>query len=271
MDGQLSVLLTNDDGYDAPGIIALYEGLSNIADVEIVAPVTDQSAVGRTLSTEVDIMEIAGGYAIDGTPSDCIIVGIEGLGLDPDIVVAGCNNGANLGSYVLGRSGTISAAIEATFFDIPSIAVSLYIPEDEWPRDTDLDDYREAVKATRYLVSTGAVEDVFGDANYLNVNVPTPTPGPTPMELTRPSPIYNMGISQDGGSMRLIDENWSLMLDDATKDPPGTDRYAIANGRISVSPLAHSMTIDGHPTLHTVIEGYVDETADPEGSVGHSD
>lgn len=271
MDGQLSVLLTNDDGYDAPGITALYEGLSDIATVDIVAPTTNQSAVGRTLSSEVNVREIDGRYAVDGTPSDCIIVGIEGLGLEPDIVVAGCNNGANLGSYVLGRSGTISAAIEATFFDIPSIAVSLYISEDEWPRETDLDDYREAVKATRYLVGTGVVEDVFRDANYLNVNVPTPSHGPTPMELTRPSPVYNMGIAVDGSSMRLYDENWLLMLDDATEDPAGTDRYAISQGRISISPLAQTTTIDGHPELLQLVEGYIDEPSEPESRIGHSD
>jgi 5'-nucleotidase len=96
----MDVLLTNDDGIDAGGIRALYETLSSIEEVSVtvVAPATDQSAVGRALSHEVDVETHELGYVVHGTPTDCIVAAVGALDdLDPDLVVAGCNRGANLG------------------------------------------------------------------------------------------------------------------------------------------------------------------------------
>jgi 5'-nucleotidase len=109
-----SILLTNDDGIESAGLRALYDVLTGVGDVTVVAPAEDQSAVGRSLSHDVTVREHDLGYAIEGTPADCSVAGLGSLAPDTDIVVAGCNQGANLGSYVLGRSGTVSAAVAGT-------------------------------------------------------------------------------------------------------------------------------------------------------------
>ncbi|MFB6157229.1 MAG: 5'/3'-nucleotidase SurE, partial [Haloferacaceae archaeon] len=195
----LHVLLTNDDGIEGVGFRVLHRALSEFAEVTAVAPASDQSAVGRQLSTTVEVETHELGYAIRGTPADCTVAGLEALCPDVDLVVAGCNKGANLGEYVLGRSGTISAAVEAAFFDVPAMAVSLYVPasgdrdEDGWrDRATDPADYAEASRATTYLARHALGAGVFEHADYLNVNAPMPGDAPAPMEVTRPSSLYDM-------------------------------------------------------------------------------
>ena len=106
----MDVLLTNDDGIDAAGLGVLYRTLDAMDDVTVtaVAPVDDQSAVGRALNHEVDIQTHEYGYAVDGTPTDCVVAALGALGIDPDIVVSGCNRGANLGEYVPSRCTSLS-------------------------------------------------------------------------------------------------------------------------------------------------------------------
>ncbi|MEM4781174.1 MAG: 5'/3'-nucleotidase SurE [Halalkalicoccus sp.] len=249
MDTDLEILLTNDDGIDSPGFRALYDALSDVANVTAVAPAEDQSAVGRTMSSEVAVEEHELGFAIAGTPVDCIVAGLEALCPGPDLVVSGCNTGANLGAYVLGRSGTVSAAVEAAFCGIPAIAVSLYVPEDEWPRTPDSEEYAEACRATRYLVERAPVCGVFEHAEYLNVNAPLPADEPAEMVVTRPSTVYDMGATHDGESITLHDLSWDAMASDEVDDPEGTDRRAVSEGRISVSPLTAPHTTERHEAL----------------------
>ena len=97
----MDILLTNDDGIKGHGIWALYHSLSNFADVTIVAPKSDMSGIGRMTSYDQDIQieSIEEGYVISGTPADCVIIGLKALELKPDIVISGCNRGANVGYY----------------------------------------------------------------------------------------------------------------------------------------------------------------------------
>jgi len=258
------VLLTNDDGIDSPGLRVLYETLSELGDVTVVAPAEDQSAVGRAMSTEAVVHEHDLGYAVAGTPADCVVAGIEALCPGPDLVVSGCNRGANLGAYVLGRSGTVSAAVEATFFDVPAIAVSLYVktPEDITFAEYDVarEDYREARRATRYLVEHGPDAGAFERADYLNVNAPRPADrddsGPAPMRITEPSDAYEMDAVHENGRVRLHDRMWERM---ATGDVPGgpdTDRRALVEGAVSVSPLTAPHTVRRQDALDALAETY---------------
>jgi 5'-nucleotidase len=258
------VMLTNDDGIGTPGFRALYEALSEFVDVTAVAPADDQSAVGRAMSNEVTVTEHELGYAIEGTPADCTVVGLESLCPDVDLVVAGCNKGANLGAYVLGRSGTVSAAVEAAFFDVPAIAVSLYVPppapdEDrEWHEvATGVADYREATRAATYLARHAAGAGVFEQAEYLNVNAPLPADEPAPMAITRPSTGYDMTARRDGDRIRLRDRIWERMREGDIPDPEGTDRRAIVDGRVSVSPLTAPHTVHRHESLDGLAETYL--------------
>jgi 5'-nucleotidase len=255
-----NILLTNDDGIDSPGLRALYDTLSAVGRVTAVAPADDQSAVGRALSASVDVREHDLGYVVEGTPSDAVVAGIEAIGPTPDIVVSGCNEGANLGEYVLGRSGTISAAVEATFFDIPAIAVSLYVPvgpdEDFAALDTDRADYTEATRATRYLVEHALDGEVFANADYLNVNAPAPGTEPAPMTVTRPSRVHEMDAIREGDTIHLHDRIWDRMADGDIADPSGTDRRAVVEGAVSVSPLTAPHSTEHHEALDDLAAAY---------------
>ena len=263
MTDSLSVLLTNDDGIDAVGFRALHDALSDWADVTAVAPMDDQSAVGRQLSTDAGVHEHELGYAIEGTPSDCIVAGLEALCPDADAVVSGCNKGANLGAYVLGRSGTVSAAVESAFFGVPAIATSLYVPgggEVPWHEQaTDPADFRNATRATAYLLRHAVDAGVFDRTGYLNVNAPIAAADDpvAPIEITRPSTLYDMTAEHDGeGRITLEDRIWERMRADDFPDPEGTDRRAVVEGRVSVSPLTAPHTTEGHEALDGLAEAY---------------
>ncbi|MFB6112862.1 MAG: 5'/3'-nucleotidase SurE [Halodesulfurarchaeum sp.] len=256
MDESPDILLTNDDGIDSPGIRALRERLSSVGNVTVVAPACNKSAVGRAASTEVSVTETTGGYAIDGTPVDCVIAGIESLAPPPDVVVAGINKGANLGMYVLGRSGTVSAAVEAAFFEVPAIATSLYLPGDRWNQTTTKEEYEEAADATAYLVEHGLESDVFDHADYLNVNAPNPDTPTKGMVVTRPSRAYDMTAERDGEVVSLKDRMWERMASGNLADDPDTDRRAVVEEKISVSPLRAPHTTERHGTLDELAERY---------------
>jgi len=256
---ELEILLTNDDGIGSVGIRALHDALDEIGNVTVVAPADDQSAVGRAMSTEVGIEEHELGYAIAGTPSDCVVAGLEAIGPYPDLVVSGCNRGANLGEYVLGRSGTVSAAVEAAFFGIPAIAVSLYVPTGDMEFhevETTREDYAEAARATEYLVENAAGNGVFEQADYLNVNAPLPDGDPAPMTVTRPSHVYDMDATHNGDTIALHDRIWDRMAEGDIEDAEGTDRRAVVEGRVSVSPLTAPHTTEHHEALDAVVESY---------------
>ncbi|MFB6202443.1 MAG: 5'/3'-nucleotidase SurE [Halorhabdus sp.] len=265
MDEEPTILLTNDDGIDSVGLGALYDELSTIGDVTAVAPADDRSAVGRSISENVGVSDHERGYAIDGTPADCVVAGLELLVPETDIVVAGCNDGANLGAYVLGRSGTVSAAVEATFFDVPAIAVSMYVPvrdDDKWePLTAQPESYANAVTAASYLTENALTAGVFEQADYLNVNAPLAEDGlPTaPLSITEPSRVYEMGAVREGGAIELHDRIWEWMADGSIPDPDGTDRRAVVEGNVSVSPLTAPHTTERHEALDALAEAY--ETA----------
>ncbi|AUV81667.1 5'/3'-nucleotidase SurE [Salinigranum rubrum] len=245
----MKVLLTNDDGIDSVGFRALYDALSPVADVTAVAPAEDKSAIGRQLSADVLVEERPLGYAVHGTPADCTIVGLESLCPDVDMVVAGCNKGANLGAYVLGRSGTVSAAVEAAFFDVPAIAVSLYVPDSDEPWAevaTDPEDFRPATDPATYLVEHALDAGVFERAEYLNLNAPLGADADAEMRVTEPSTMYDMTARPNGDDrFTLHDRVWERMRADDLPDPEGTDRRAVVEGHVSVSPL-----LAPHPTRH---------------------
>ena len=253
-------LLTNDDGIDSPGFRALYDALSSVGEVVAVAPADDRSAVGRSMSDRVAVEEHELGYAVEGTPADCTVVGLESLCPDVDVVLAGCNRGANLGAYVLGRSGTVSAAVEAAFFDVPAVAVSLYVPAGSGDAyetfEVTRDDYREATRAAVYLAERAGDAGVFETADYLNVNAPWPGESPAPMEVTRPSTLYDMSAERDGEQFVLRDRTWDLMKEGSVPDPVGTDRRAVVEGRISVSPLTAPHTTRYHDALDALADSY---------------
>ncbi|WP_226005900.1 5'/3'-nucleotidase SurE [Natrinema salinisoli] len=257
LDSDPHILLTNDDGIDAPGIRGLYDALSAVGTVTVVAPDRNRSAVGRSLSygrtkssddddLSVDLADSAFtvpvphtdhelGYAVDGTPCDCAIVGTKGLEPAPDIVVSGCNSGANLGAYVFSRSGTVSAAMEAAFLGTPSIAVSL----DTLGYDEELEpaDFERAGEITADLVAGAPGTGLFDRVDYLNVNVPRPDREPNGFALTRPTEIYEMDATFEDGAFQLTNRLWQQMANRDIPDGEDTDRHAVLEEEVSISPL----------------------------------
>ncbi|MFO0030472.1 MAG: 5'/3'-nucleotidase SurE, partial [Pseudomonadota bacterium] len=122
----MRVLVSNDDGVDAPGIRVLAEALSTLGDVTVVAPDRDRSGASNSLTLDqpIRVLRMDNGYhRVAGTPTDCVHLAITGLlERDPDIVVSGINNSANLGDDVI-YSGTVAAAMEGRFLGLPAIAV----------------------------------------------------------------------------------------------------------------------------------------------------
>ncbi|MDB5326357.1 MAG: surE [Phycisphaerales bacterium] len=147
------ILLTNDDGISAPGILAMYHALTELGEVHVVAPETVQSATGHgiTLSTplltsQVTMAEGVVGTAVDGRPADCVKLAVNQLlPRKPDLVVSGINSGANVGINVV-YSGTVAAAIEAAFLGLPSIATSLLLKRGV------PDDYAAAARGTMVAI-----------------------------------------------------------------------------------------------------------------------
>ena len=171
----MEILVTNDDGYDAPGLRALVEGLCARAHVTVVAPVSEQSAVGHAITihnpikvARRDRSDGLPGYAVHGTPADCVKLALNSLlERQPDLIISGINQGANLGTDII-YSGTVSAATEGTLLGIPSIALSI----DSYAAD--------ALFATAATVAAQLI-DLLPDfqlpaGTLLNVNVPDVPP-----------------------------------------------------------------------------------------------
>ena len=253
------ILLTNDDGIDAPGLQALYESLSAIGSVTVVAPADDQSAIGRVRSNSVVVGDHEWGYVLNGTPVDCIIGGLRSLVPETDLVVAGCNRGANLGTGVLGRSGTVSAAAEASFLGVPGIAVSMYIPESLFANGeatVAVDDYESAANAAAYLADNAGDAGVFEVADYLNVNAPIDSRSSDRLVVTRPSEVYRMDATREGDVLTIRNRIWELMESDSIPDPEGTDRRTVADHDISVSAITTSHAPEATAALSELAANY---------------
>jgi 5'-nucleotidase len=257
------ILLTNDDGIDAPGLAALHDRLSERWDVTVVAPAEDQSGVGLTMNTDIRVERHERGYALHGTPADCVEVALGGLEVRPTLVVSGCNNGPNIGAHSLGRSGTVGAAMEAGLNGIPAIAVSLYDPDRPIlypPDDIEPDSFDEAVRVTEYLVERTTETDAFEHADYLNVVAPDRL---APMRITRPSDSFDIytrasleeSLEKHDGDLTFRDVFWEGLLTGEV-DEPGTDRHAIAEGATSVSPLRTMHRVDDTGPFETIAADY---------------
>lgn len=284
-----SILLTNDDGIDAAGLVSLYEELRAIGDVTVVAPAENQSGVGRTRSHAVVRRDHPWGYSLTGTPADCVAYGLRGLDPDFDVVVSGINHGPNVGNYVAGRSGTVGAGVEAAFLGTPAVAVSAYHYEDFFPEPADAYDFGRPARVTANLLDRGWNDGLFSSGMLLNVNVPLDVAGPT-IRQTRPFPDYDLQIEHDadpadietveilgrdgnvdsGGEdetfVRMHDSVWPGTVGMENPFPPtdqqreryprGTDRRALVDGEISVSPLSIDHGEDETEALAAVIDDF---------------
>lgn len=234
----MKILVTNDDGIYAPGIIALADALSQVAEIAVVAPDRERSAVSHalTLHHPLRAVQVAPGrFAVDGTPTDCVNLGIHSL-LDfhPDLVVSGINRGANLGDDVT-YSGTVAAALEATLMGIPAFAISLATKEEHADYSAAA---RFAVQLATLVHRNGLPKDTF-----LNVNVPdSPDPLSSPPLVTTQGKRCYDGTIVDKVDPRGRSYYWIGTVDLDFLDTEGSDFAAVKRGFISMTPLHLDMT-----------------------------
>lgn len=233
----MRILLSNDDGYQAPGLAALAEALSALARISVVAPERNRSGASNSLTLEMPIRAqvMANGFiSVEGTPTDCVHLAITGLlEQEPDMVVAGINCGANMGDDVL-YSGTVAAATEGRFLGYPAIAVSMASHE---PRH-----YASGARVAALLVRHLCRQPLAQDS-ILNVNVPDlPFDQLKGLQATRlghrhkAEPVIK---SQDPRGRPIY---WVGSAGPEQDAGPGTDFHAVRQGYVSVTPLQVDLT-----------------------------
>ncbi len=243
------ILISNDDGIDAPGIYALANEMKKLGDVVVAAPDKQQSAVGHAITMNYPLRATKFykngkffGYAIDGTPADAVKLAVSSLLREkPDILISGINHGANTAISVI-YSGTVSAATEGTILGIPSIAVSLttYGPPD----------FRYAAKVAK-RIATSVLKKGLPQGTLLNVNVPpVPEKEIQGIKVTRQSKAkWNdwFEVRKDPNNKKYFWLTGRLGTEEKKKD---TDLYAIENNFVSVTPIQYDLT--DYSTLNNI-------------------
>lgn len=238
----VNILLANDDGIFAPGLRALRQELQKLGKVTVVAPMQEQSGVGHSISIldplvvrmEDDADGSPIGWAVEGSPADCVKLAVyELLEQPPDLIVSGINAGANTGINVL-YSGTVAAAIEGSFFGITSIAVSLELAEHfDFPRAA-----RTAVDVIEKIISNKPAK-----GSLFNVNLPSHVRGEH-----KGIKVVPMGMGRYGeGFEKRKDPRgrtyyWMTYKPPYNLDGPETDVTELTNSYITVTPLKFDLT-----------------------------
>jgi 5'-nucleotidase len=237
----MKVLLTNDDGIHAPGLMALYQELHPDFEVEIVAPDSEMSAVGHaiTLTSPLRVQAVHKngtffGYGVKGTPADCVKIAVqELLESPPDIILSGINPGANVGVNVL-YSGTVSAATEGAFLGIKAAAISLDARRDP--------DFRFAARFSREIIRY-VMAHGLRERTALNVNIPA-----LPVEEILGVSITRQGVGRfEERFERRIDPRgnvyyWlsgEMPIEEGFTD---TDACALKENKISITPISYDLT-----------------------------
>ena len=235
----MKILISNDDGYQAPGIVALYDALKDIADVEVIAPEQNNSAKSNalTLHSPLYVHKAANGFRyVNGTPADCVHIALSGL-LDyrPDLVVSGINNGANMGDDTI-YSGTVGAAMEGFLFGVPAIAFSQV--EKDWH------ELESAARKARELVQNMMQQRLITQTPWLlNVNIPNrPYADIGSMKLCRLGKRHSAEKVIKQQSPRGETMYWIGAAGPVKDDADGTDFHATAQGYMAMTPLKVDLT-----------------------------
>lgn len=233
----MRILLSNDDGYFAPGLAALADALAALGEIIVVAPEQNRSGASNSLTLDRPLMlkQAANGfYFVNGTPTDCVHLAVTGM-LDtlPDIIVSGINSGANMGDDTI-YSGTVAAATEGYLLGIPSIAISM----------TSFDgiNFATAGRVARELVERFVRNPLVGPM-LLNVNVPD-----IPYDELRGTEVTRLGRRHKAEpvvrmtSPRRETVYWIGAAGAAADAGPGTDFHAVEQNRVSITPLQIDLT-----------------------------
>ncbi|MDR9755027.1 5'/3'-nucleotidase SurE [Pseudomonas sp. SZMC_28357] len=247
----MRILISNDDGVTAPGLAALYAALADYTECVVIAPEQDKSGASSSLTLDRPLhpQTLTSGFiSLNGTPTDCVHLGIHGLlEVPPDMVVSGINLGANLGDDVL-YSGTVAAALEGRFLDRPSFAFSLV--------SRQVDNLATAAYFADKLVRAHEQLDL-PPRTVLNVNIPN-----LPLDHIRGIQLTRLGHrARAAAPMKVVDPRgkagyWIAAAGDAEDGGPGTDFHAVMQGYVSITPLQLDRTFsDVFRSLDGWLEG----------------
>ena len=237
----MKILVTNDDGIYSSGIFALWDVAKEFGEVNVIAPINEKSAVGHgiTISNPLYVKEIERedgfkGFAVSGTPADCVKLGMKSLlPFNPDLILSGINIGSNLGNNII-YSGTVAAAIEGATLDIPSIAISI-------------DSYKPGSFSTSKIVVRKVINfienNTIPSGTILNVNIPD----------CEPSDLKGYKITSQGH--QYFNDNFEKRADPRGRDyywmtgeiidndkELRYDGFAVSNGYASITPIHFMMT-----------------------------
>jgi len=230
------ILVTNDDGIHSAGLRVLADNLSRLGSVIVIAPDRERSAAGHslTLHSPLRAEEIRKDYiAVDGTPTDCVNLGIHGLlRVKPKLVVSGINKGGNLGDDIT-YSGTVSAAMEATLMGVPAMAVSLA------SNSFQEDDFYYAGRLS-VLLATKILEAGLPPDTFLNVNVPSGIPAG--VQITRQGKRRYGDVVVENVDPRGRKYYWIGGGELGFENVDGTDVHAIHERTVSITPLHLDLT-----------------------------
>jgi 5'-nucleotidase len=237
-----SIIVTNDDGYTAPGILALAEAMQTIGDVQVTAPSINQSASGhkKTLFQDMEYTRTTIGdnittIAVNGSPADCIAVAALGLiEWKPDIVVSGINRGENMGQD-LTYSGTVTAALESAIHGVPAVAVSLSNSTAD-----EVEDYRIAAQIVIPIVKKVLFYGL-PPFTILSVNVPNVSS----LDEIKGIRLTRQGVREYRDVIRQTDDNLVRIEGPpptGNVDELGTDLWAVHRNYVSVTPVHLDMT-----------------------------
>ncbi len=233
----MKILISNDDGYRAEGLVRLARHLRALGEVVVVAPELNRSGASNSLTLDAPLRVTEaepGVYFVNGTPTDCVHLAVTGLlETEPDMVVSGVNDGANLGDDVL-YSGTVAAATEGRFLGLPAIAVSLV--------NRGGSHFDSAARVTASLVER-LIERPLPRDTILNVNVPDrPFAELGPMTATRLGNRHRAEPVIAATDPRGQPIYWVGAAGPEADAGTGTDFHAVANGAVSVTPLQVDLT-----------------------------
>jgi len=233
----MHILISNDDGYLAPGLLALSKALSTVADITVVAPDRNRSAASNSLTLDMPLRVQRmdnGFYSVDGTPTDCVHLAVTGLlEKEPDIVFSGINNGENMGDDVL-YSGTVAAATEGRFLGLPSVALSMNCAKPQ---------HFETAATVALALFKQLLEKPLAADTILNVNVPD-----VPLEQIRGYKATRLGQrhrsepvieARDPRNRKIF---WVGPPGETQDAGDGTDFYAVEHNYVSITPLQIDLT-----------------------------
>lgn len=229
-------LLSNDDGYQAPGLAALADALSGLGEVTVVAPDRDRSGASNSLTLDAPLrvkQDNRGFYYVNGTPTDCVHLAITGLlEHEPDMVISGINSGANLGDDVL-YSGTVAAAMEGRYLGCPAIALS--------NAAENPDDYSTSVLVAKRIIQS-MIEKPLDDV-LLNVNIPDVEYSKIEsFEVTRLGNRHKSEPAQEALDPKGRKVYWVGPVGPEQDAGKGTDFHAIRTNNVSITPLHADLT-----------------------------